>query len=172
MFRGASSGTTPVQKKRFCEDTGIDFLGEVFLGFLIGVVKRGGPLMNCFVLWGFSNRCGIFLWFFFFRKNSPNTTHPCPCIFLHVPPILIIGLLTYLCTLECRLGLYFLAHSPWPDLYYRNTSPEFLIFFLPSSGKKQYSNTSPGSWWLLKCLVPLTLFIFIFLNPSPAHQVF
>ena len=30
-----------VQKKGFCEDTGIDFLGEVFLGFLIGVVKRG-----------------------------------------------------------------------------------------------------------------------------------
>ena len=29
------------KKKRFCEDTGIDFLGEVFLGFLIGVVKRG-----------------------------------------------------------------------------------------------------------------------------------
>ncbi len=47
------------------------------------------------------------------RKNSPNTTHPGPCIFLHVPPILIIGLLTYLCTLECRLGLYFTAHSPW-----------------------------------------------------------
>ena len=28
----------PVQKKRFCEDTGIDFFGEVFLGFLIGVI--------------------------------------------------------------------------------------------------------------------------------------
>jgi len=63
------------------------------------------------------------------RKNSPNTTHPGPCIFLHVPPILIIGLLTCLCTLECRLGLYFLVHSPWPDLYFRNTSPECLFFF-------------------------------------------
>ena len=31
----------PVQKNRFCEDTGIDFFGEVFLGFLIGVIKRG-----------------------------------------------------------------------------------------------------------------------------------
>jgi hypothetical protein len=27
-----------VQKKRLCEDTGIDFFGEVFLGFLIGVI--------------------------------------------------------------------------------------------------------------------------------------
>ncbi len=27
-----------VQKKGFCEDTGIDFFGEVFLGFLIGVI--------------------------------------------------------------------------------------------------------------------------------------
>ncbi len=34
------------------------------------------------------------------RKNSPNTTPPSPCIFLHVPPILLIVLLTYLCTLE------------------------------------------------------------------------
>jgi hypothetical protein len=31
----------PAQKKGFCEDTGIDFFGEVFLGFLIGVIKRG-----------------------------------------------------------------------------------------------------------------------------------
>jgi hypothetical protein len=37
-FRGASSGTVPGAKKRFCEDTGIDFFGEVFLGFLIGVI--------------------------------------------------------------------------------------------------------------------------------------
>jgi hypothetical protein len=27
-----------VQKKRFCEDKRIDFFGEVFLGFLIGVI--------------------------------------------------------------------------------------------------------------------------------------
>jgi hypothetical protein len=27
-----------VQKKRFCEDTGIDFFGEVVVGFLIGVI--------------------------------------------------------------------------------------------------------------------------------------
>ena len=26
------------KKKGFCEDTGIDFFGEVFLGFLIGVI--------------------------------------------------------------------------------------------------------------------------------------
>jgi len=26
-------------KKRFCEETGIHFLGEVFLGFLIGVIN-------------------------------------------------------------------------------------------------------------------------------------
>ena len=29
------------------------------------------------------------------RKNSPNTTPPSPCIFLHVPPILLIVLLTF-----------------------------------------------------------------------------
>ena len=28
----------PVQKKRFCEDKRIDFFGEVFLSFLIGVI--------------------------------------------------------------------------------------------------------------------------------------
>ncbi len=27
-----------VQKKRFCEDTEIDFFGEIFFGFLIGVI--------------------------------------------------------------------------------------------------------------------------------------
>ncbi len=38
-FLGASSGTVPgAKKKGFCEDTGIDFFGEVFLGFLIGVI--------------------------------------------------------------------------------------------------------------------------------------
>jgi hypothetical protein len=37
-FPGASSGTVLVQKKGFCEDTGIHFFGEVFLGFLIGVI--------------------------------------------------------------------------------------------------------------------------------------
>ncbi len=63
------------------------------------------------------------------RKNSPNTTYPCLCIFLHYTTILIIKLRTFLCTLECFLGLYFLAHSPWPDLYFINTSPEYLIFF-------------------------------------------
>ena len=31
----------PVQKKRFCDDTGIDYFGEEFLGFLIEVIKRG-----------------------------------------------------------------------------------------------------------------------------------
>jgi hypothetical protein len=39
MFQGASSGTAPgAKKKRFCEDKRIDFFGEVFLGFLIGVI--------------------------------------------------------------------------------------------------------------------------------------
>ncbi len=37
MFPGASSGTAMVQKKVFCEDTGIHVFGDVFLGFLIGV---------------------------------------------------------------------------------------------------------------------------------------
>jgi hypothetical protein len=46
------------------------------------------------------------------RKNSPNTTYPCLCIFLHYTTILIIKRLTCSCTLECLLGLYFLAHSP------------------------------------------------------------
>jgi hypothetical protein len=31
----------PGAKKRFCEDTGVDFFGEVFLGFLRGVIDRG-----------------------------------------------------------------------------------------------------------------------------------
>ncbi len=39
-FPGASSGTALVQKKVFCEDTGIHVFGDVFLGFLIGVVTR------------------------------------------------------------------------------------------------------------------------------------
>jgi hypothetical protein len=29
------------KKKEFCEDTGIHFFGEVFLGFLIGVITWG-----------------------------------------------------------------------------------------------------------------------------------
>ncbi len=39
-FRRSSSGTVPVQKKELCEDTGIHFLGEVFVGFLIGVIDQ------------------------------------------------------------------------------------------------------------------------------------
>ena len=39
-FPGASSGTALVQKKGFCEDTGIHFLVEVFVGFVIGVTNR------------------------------------------------------------------------------------------------------------------------------------
>ena len=31
----------PVQKKRFCEDTGIEFFGDLFVGFLRGVIERG-----------------------------------------------------------------------------------------------------------------------------------
>jgi hypothetical protein len=37
-FPGASSGTAMVQKKVFCEDTGIHVFGDVFLGFLIGII--------------------------------------------------------------------------------------------------------------------------------------
>jgi hypothetical protein len=41
-FLGASSGTAQgAKKKLFCEDTGIHFLCEVFLGFLIGVITWG-----------------------------------------------------------------------------------------------------------------------------------
>jgi hypothetical protein len=40
------------------------------------------------------------------RKNSPNTTPPGPCIFLHMPPILLIILLTYLCRWEESEVLY------------------------------------------------------------------
>jgi hypothetical protein len=40
-FLGASSGTARgAKKKLFCEDTGIHFFGDVFLGFLIGVITR------------------------------------------------------------------------------------------------------------------------------------
>ncbi len=38
LFSGASSGTAMVQKKMFCEDTGIHVFGDVFLGILIGVI--------------------------------------------------------------------------------------------------------------------------------------
>ncbi len=38
-FPGASSGTVQGAKKQvFCEDTGIHVFGEVFLGFLLGVI--------------------------------------------------------------------------------------------------------------------------------------
>jgi hypothetical protein len=37
-FGGVPQVLCRVQKKRICEDTGIDFFGEVFLGFLIGVI--------------------------------------------------------------------------------------------------------------------------------------
>ena len=37
-FLGASSGTARGAKFFFCEDTGIHVFGEVFLGFLIGVI--------------------------------------------------------------------------------------------------------------------------------------
>ena len=37
-FLGASSGTVRGEKKGFCEDTGIHVFGDVFLGFLIGVI--------------------------------------------------------------------------------------------------------------------------------------
>ena len=35
---------------------------------------------------------------------NPAVLHPTALVFLHVPPILIIKLLTYLCTLESHLG--------------------------------------------------------------------
>jgi uncharacterized membrane protein YgcG len=48
---------------------------------------------------------------FFFRASREKqkeitlqTLHPPALVFLHVPPILIIKLLTYLCTLESHLG--------------------------------------------------------------------
>ena len=38
-FLGASSGTARGAKNKvFCEDTGIHVFGDVFLGFLIGVI--------------------------------------------------------------------------------------------------------------------------------------
>ena len=37
-FRELPQVLLRVQKKRFCEDKRIDFFGEVFLGFLIGVI--------------------------------------------------------------------------------------------------------------------------------------
>jgi hypothetical protein len=50
-FLGASSGTARGAKKKvFCEDTGIHVFGDVFGGFLIGVITwLGGPLGNCLV---------------------------------------------------------------------------------------------------------------------------
>ncbi len=45
-FLGASSGTAQgAKKKMFCEDTGILFFDEVFLGFLIGVITL---TVSCF----------------------------------------------------------------------------------------------------------------------------
>ncbi len=38
-----------VQKKMFCEDTGIHFFGEAFYGFSNRGHHLGGPLMNCLV---------------------------------------------------------------------------------------------------------------------------
>ena len=59
------------------------------------------------------------------------------------------------------MPLFLLLISPsaltLSDLYFRNTSP----------GQKQYSNTSPRPL----VLVPLTQFIFVFLNTSPAHKL-
>ena len=78
-----------------------------------------------------------------FWKNSPNTTYPCLCIFLHITTILIIKRLTCSCTLECLLGLYFLAHSPSSDLYFPNTSPEYLIFFYHHRARNNIQTRPP-----------------------------
>ena len=50
-------------------------------------------------------------------------------VFLHITTILIIKRLTCSCTLECLLGLFFLAHSPSSDPYFPHTSPDFFFFF-------------------------------------------
>jgi hypothetical protein len=63
------------------------------------------------------------------------------------------------------MPLFLLLISPsaltLSDLYFRNTSP----------GQKQYSNTSPCRIVVVGFLVPLTQFIFVFLNSSPAHKL-
>ncbi len=63
------------------------------------------------------------------------------------------------------MPLFLLLISPsaltLSDLYFRNTSP----------GQKQYSNTSPRRLVVVGFLVPLTQFIFVFSNTSPAHKL-
>ncbi len=63
------------------------------------------------------------------------------------------------------MPLFLLLISPsaltLSDLYFRNTSP----------GQKQYSNTSTCQLVVVGFLVPLTQFIFVFTNTSPAHKL-
>jgi hypothetical protein len=84
------------------------------------------------------------------RKNSPNTTYPCLCIFLHITTILIIKRLTCSCTLECLLGLYFLAHSPSSYPYFPNTSPVYLIFFFCHRARNNIQTRPPVPIYISK----------------------
>ena len=63
------------------------------------------------------------------------------------------------------MPLFLLLISPsaltLSDLYFRNTLP----------GQKQYSNMSPRRLVVVGFLVPLTQFIFVFSNTSPAHKL-
>ena len=94
--------------------------------------------------------CEAHLLLLILRKNSPNTTYPCLCIFLHYTTILIIKRLTCSCTLECLLGLYFLAHSPSSVLYFPNTSPEYLIFFYHHRARNNIQTRPPVPIYISK----------------------
>ena len=72
------------------------------------------------------------------RKNSPNTSPPGSCIFLHVPPILLIVLLTFFSPAEilpycCSLSL--LASSPCPICIFETRHLSDLTGALQSPGQ-------------------------------------
>ena len=112
-------GVAVGRPRRFCFITHIAFVGGMG-GWCCGapyswcgIEERAGVLYsttdnnhNCWGLAPCVHLClhlgedwQIFSGFFslcrFVGENSPNTTPPGPCIFLHVPPILLIVLLTF-----------------------------------------------------------------------------
>ena len=65
-------------KKRFCEDIGIDFFGEVFLGFLRGVIERGVHCRIVSFYEGFLTVFPFFIVYFLLSSSSVLSSSTSP----------------------------------------------------------------------------------------------
>jgi hypothetical protein len=100
-FRELPQVLCPVQKKMFCEDTGNDFVGEVFLGFPRGVIERGVHCRIVSFYEGFLTVFPIIINVFIFKVVIPIKVRL--LIILSIPHILFLFPPFLLC---CHLYKY------------------------------------------------------------------